>query len=129
MSAAAEADGRAGLATYRAPAVNRTRGGVLVHGIPARLHRDYLAVEQASGCRVILAVLEVLSGALLIARLSRLATWPCECRGCRAGSWCTGPVGIRAGVYWLRTAMSQSHVFGASDRGVGARVDNLRAGC
>jgi hypothetical protein len=86
--------------TYRGPADNR-RYKTKVHGIPKRLADDYAAVEAQTATPIYIAVLELDSGELLVARQSILTIWPCQCRGCAgAAGWCGAP--IKRGVYWPR---------------------------
>jgi hypothetical protein len=98
--------------TYHGPAFNRTRQWD-VHGIPSRLRNHYLKVQEQTGTRVHLAVLEVDSGALLTSWLDLLSAKsdPCMCRGCRSGGRCAAPHGIKAGIYWPRSMMKIVHTF------------------
>jgi hypothetical protein len=57
--------------------------GICVHGIKRRHRDDYLAVEKHTGCPVFLAVVEVATAELLVARLAALKTYHCLCPGCR----------------------------------------------
>jgi hypothetical protein len=61
--------------------------GIRIHGIRRRHYRDYLAVEEQTGNPVFLAIVEVESSELLIARLRELKVYWCRCKACvRAGS-------------------------------------------
>lgn len=90
--------------TYRHAPMNR-RLGARVHGAKARLIADYRRVEEETATPVYLAVLEVRSGELLIARLATLEMFPCQCSSCTRGN----PGGCRAPqkrlLYWLRSDM------------------------
>lgn len=98
--------------TYHGPAPNY-RHGFLVHGIPKRLASDYAAVEFETGTAVFVAILELDSGALLVARLSTLAKSfiGCQCTACSNGAEHRCSAKIKRGVYWPREKMKQWHVF------------------
>ena len=115
--------------TYHGPATNARRS-VLVHGIPARLARDYAAVERETGTPVFILVLELDVGALRSARLASLSLWPCTCPPCeRRGP---GPchARIKEGVYWARDSMLRLHRFSDRDLlAVRAAHTALRSEC
>lgn len=91
-------------------AYNR-RYGMRVHGIKCRHRNDYLAVEAQTGTPVFLAVLEVQTGGLLMARLSSLQRYDCICDGCaRAGE--TLPDHL---IYFRRGDFTLTHVFSSED--------------
>lgn len=56
------------------------REPVLVHGIKARHRLHYLDVQRVTGAPIFVFVVEVGTGALLIARLDRLEWHRCQCR-------------------------------------------------
>ncbi len=79
--------------------------GLPVHGIEQRLLDEYTDVQEASGCQVLLAVLEVQTGDLLMQSLLRFlnGSRPCDC-GCALGRRCRAPLknGPKNGRYYPR---------------------------
>jgi hypothetical protein len=97
--------------TYTYAPMNR-KVGEPVHGAAKRLIESYLRVEKDTLTPVWIAVLEIKTGALLVARLADLDMLPCQCSPCRTGSefCCVAP--IKRGLYWRRSQMSEATVFG-----------------
>ena len=94
----------------RSPWAPWTKFVDVVHGIPERLYRDYLAVEAKSGTMAWIAILELDTCDLRLARLSTLEMWPCQCGPCKSENGrCWGD--IKRGVYWRRDSMKRVHTF------------------
>jgi hypothetical protein len=109
--------------TYHGPAHNR-KHNTLVHGITRRLFDQYAEVSTQTGTPVFVAIVELDSGALLVADLKKLSPlWPCQCGGCKTEHgmcWVKSP-GIKRGVYWARDLMVPKHMFAA------AQIAHIRA--
>lgn len=90
--------------------INR-RMNANVHGIKEKLYRDYLEVERTTGTSVVLGILEVKSGCFLTGELSKLKTFPCQCRACQtdAPEFCCSP--IKNNIYFLRDDLQVKHQF------------------
>jgi hypothetical protein len=100
--------------TLYEPVINRQLNA-LVHGICGHSYEHYVRVEQESGAAVFLAVLEVKSGQLLVARLVDLILYPCRCTTCRAGLGVCVSTGFRRGLYFQRTQLGHWHTFSDDD--------------
>lgn len=96
--------------THATAAINRRRG-VAVHGVRKRLWEGYQAVAKETGIPVFVLVLEVDTGALLVANVDQIVTWPCECEPCRGGNdhACFAP--LKRSIYFRRDDMALRHVF------------------
>lgn len=84
---------------YTYAPVNRALGKS-VHGIPRYYYEHYLGVEKESGNPVFLAVVEEDLSRLLIARMSKLTPYRCQCRHCKAGEPARCTAALRDGVYF-----------------------------